>query len=104
MKTWLKDPPKAVHRSAYYAAMLVAMDYANVPPVLDETNQVMMGGRDVTAEINLLRRGVMPFAKFPYNLARQGKRYTFDSLRDLLPGHVQGKGIVSGIEFTRRNG
>jgi hypothetical protein len=98
MKDWVQNlAPDAVHRSAYYAAMLVALDYVNVAPALDETNQVMMGGRDVTAEVNMLRRGITPFAKFPYNLARQGKRFTFDSLRDLLPGNAQ----VSGIELTR---
>lgn len=99
---WIKDwvenlADESVHRSAYNAAVLVALDYANVPAMLDEGNQVLMGGRDITAEVNLLRRGVSPFSKFPYNLARQGKRYTFDALRDLLPGHVK----LSGVELTR---
>lgn len=84
LQTWMKDAPKEAQRAAYYSAVLVAMDYANVPPVLDEANQVTVGGRDVTAEINLLRRGLVPFGKFPYNLARQGKRYTVDSIADLF--------------------
>lgn len=98
MKDWIENlASDAVHRSAYNAAMLVAMDYANVPPALDENNQVTVGGRDITAEVNLLRRGIAPFAKFPYNLGRQGKRYTFDSLREILPGHLK----AGSIELTK---
>ena len=98
IKDWIQNlAPDSVHRSAYYAAVLVALDYANVPPALDETNQVMMGGRDVTAEVNLLRRGIAPFAKFPYNLARQGKRFTLDSIRDILPGNVK----LGSLDVTR---
>jgi hypothetical protein len=98
MKDWVNNlAPDSVHREVYDTATLVAMDYANVPPYLDETHQWNVGGRDVTPVVNMLRRGLMPYGKFPYNLARQGKRWTIDALRDVLPGNVQ----VGGFDVTR---
>lgn len=85
MENWIKhEAPETIHKEAYDAACLYCLDYTNVPAFLDEGHQVIVGGHDLTAEVNLLRRATIPFMKFPYNLARQGKRLTLDSLVDLV--------------------
>lgn len=83
MREWLKNAPDAVHRRAYASAVTYAMDYANVPWWLDDQHQVKAYGKDITPIVNIARRLLFPFAKYPYNYARQIKRLGWDSVRDL---------------------
>lgn len=91
IRHWLEhDAPPEVHRQAYESAVLVGHDYANVPPMLDESRQWKVGGHDITPLVNTLRTGVAPFAKYPYNLFRQGKRWSWDSIGDLIGANRTG--------------
>jgi predicted RNA methylase len=65
MLNWVKEKPAndPVHREVEDVAKLYLMDYVNVPAWLDAT-----GGKGWKATAV---RGVLPFVKFPYNMAKQ---------------------------------
>ena len=101
MRTWLNAADDKVHRRAMAVAHAYAMDYSNVPWWLDDSARITTGaGTDITAPVNTVRRLILPFAKWPYNMARQMKRFGFDSSLDVL-GYLVGKvGNVPGFRGT----
>ena len=89
MKNWLTTAPAEVHRRAHATAVAYAMDYENVPWWMDE--------KSASPGWNIVRRLMFPFIKWPYNMARQMKRFGLDSAIDLAAwtagrtiGHVPG--------------
>ena len=89
MKNWLTTAPAEVHRRAHATAVAYAMDYENVPWWMDE--------KSASPAMNIVRRLMFPFIKWPYNMARQMKRFGLDSAIDLAAwtagrtiGHVPG--------------
>jgi RNA polymerase sigma factor (sigma-70 family) len=88
MRDWVQAQPPGFHRQVRAVATAYAMDYANVPVWMDETHRVQVGGNDVTDWANLVRRLSMPFAKYPYNYARQMKRMLWSN------------GLVAGLSRT----
>jgi len=101
MRTWLNAADDKVHRRAMAVAHAYAMDYSNVPWWLDDSARITNGaGQDITAPVNTIRRLILPFAKWPYNMARQIKRFGVDSSLDVL-GYLVGKvGNVPGFRGT----
>jgi hypothetical protein len=76
-RDWMVNATPEIHRDVYLTTVLYLMDYQNVPAWLDasQSNNAMS---------QLMKRALIPFAKWPYNMARQLKRFTLDSAFDLL--------------------
>ncbi len=75
MRDWLNASGPEVARQAHATAVAYAMDYENVPWWMDE--------RTSSTGLNIIRRLVLPFIKWPYNMARQMKRFGADSALDV---------------------
>lgn len=83
MKKWVKAQPAAFHRDVYMTTVLYLMDYQNVPALLD-------AGQSNSGWAQVVKRGIAPFAKWPYNMLKQMKRLSLDSAMDfVLPGRTK---------------
>lgn len=77
LKDWVKNASPGFHRDVHATTVLYLMDYQNVPAWLDAS-------QSNTAMGQILKRALIPFAKWPYNMARQFKRLTFDAALDTI--------------------
>ena len=83
MRDWMKDAPAELHRDVYMSTVLYMMDYQNVPAWLDPQQSNSAIGQ-------VVKRALIPFAKWPYNMARQFKRFSLDAAFDLvMPGRTR---------------
>jgi len=83
MKKWLKEQSAEFHREVYMTTVLYLMDYQNVPAVLDPA-------QSNSPWAQVAKRGIAPFAKWPYNMLKQMKRLSVDSALDFaLPGRTK---------------
>lgn len=71
-KDWMQNAPADFHHDVYLTTVLYLMDYQNVPAWLDPQ-------QSMTATGQIFKRALLPFAKWPYNMARQFKRLSFDA-------------------------
>lgn len=102
MRNWLQNAPEDVHLRAYNVAVAYAMDYSNVPAWMDADARKMMGTTDVTGAANILMRLTIPFIKWPYNMARQMKRFAGGSAADVLAWlAARTVGTMPGIAGTK---
>jgi RNA polymerase sigma factor (sigma-70 family) len=76
-QNWIANAPAEIHRDVYLTTVLYLMDYQNVPAFLDPQ-------QSMTATGQIVKRALLPFAKWPYNMARQFKRLTFDAALDTV--------------------
>jgi RNA polymerase sigma factor (sigma-70 family) len=82
-QNWIANAPAEIHRDVYLTTVLYLMDYQNVPAWLDPQ-------QSMTAMGQIVKRGLLPFVKWPYNMARQFKRLTFDAaLNTVMAGRTK---------------
>jgi RNA polymerase sigma factor (sigma-70 family) len=82
-QNWIANAPSEIHRDVYLTTVMYLMDYQNVPAWLDPQ-------QSMTATGQIVKRGLLPFVKWPYNMARQFKRLTFDSaLNTVMAGRTK---------------
>lgn len=82
-QNWIANAPADIHRDVYLTTVLYLMDYQNVPAWLDPQ-------QSMTAMGQIVKRGLLPFVKWPYNMARQFKRLTFDAaLNTVMAGRTK---------------
>jgi RNA polymerase sigma factor (sigma-70 family) len=82
-RNWMQTAPADLHRDVYLTTVLYLMDYQNVPAWLDPQ-------QSMTATGQIFKRALLPFAKWPYNMARQLKRLTFDAaLNTIMAGRTK---------------
>ena len=93
MRKWLAAEGPDIHRRAHATAVAYAMDYENVPWWMD--------AKGLKPEVNVLMRLLVPFIKWPYNMARQMKRFGLGSAHDVLAwGAGRFLGNAPGIKGT----
>ena len=94
MKNWLQNAGPEVHRRAHAVAVAYAMDYENIPRWMDE--------RVASTEMNIIRRLMFPFIKWPYNMARQMKRFGLDPAQDVAAWlSAKTIGAAPGVRDTK---
>ncbi len=82
-QNWIANAPAEIHRDVYLTTVMYLMDYQNVPAWLDPQ-------QSMTATGQIVKRGLFPFVKWPYNMARQFKRLTFDAaLNTIMAGRTK---------------
>lgn len=82
-QNWIANAPAEIHRDVYLTTVMYLMDYQNVPAWLDPQ-------QSMTAVGQIVKRSIFPFVKWPYNMARQFKRLTFDAaLNTVMAGRTK---------------
>jgi len=90
MRAWMKSEDNGIHQDVYQTVVLYMMDYQNVPAWLDASQSMTTGSK-------VIKRLVLPFAKWPYNMARQFKVFTVDSAIDLLGTNKSKQQRIEGM-------
>ncbi len=82
-QNWIANAPAEIHRDVYTTTVMYLMDYQNVPAWIDPQ-------QSMTATGQIIKRATLPFVKWPYNMARQFKRLTFDAaLNTVMAGRTK---------------
>ncbi len=77
MQDWLKAQGQEFHRDVYQTTVLYLMDYQNVPSILDPS-------QSATGWSQVAKKALLPFAKWPFNMLKQMKRLSYNSVLDVL--------------------